>query len=93
MDEGQGWAHDDKNGNFEELRTQTFYREVSYHKVIKGSDGNDFFGAPLIHGLKFPQFQNTVNFGRRATLTDFVEMFSDISNGGFETIAGQTQVV
>ncbi len=30
---------------------QTLYREVSYCKVIKGSDGNDFLRAPLIHGL------------------------------------------
>ncbi len=28
------------------------YREVLYCKVIKGSDGNGFLGAPLIHGLK-----------------------------------------
>ena len=27
------------------------YREAPYCKMIKGSDGNDFW-APLIHGLK-----------------------------------------
>ncbi len=27
-------------------------REVSQCNVIKGSDGNDFLRAPLIHGLK-----------------------------------------
>ena len=50
MDDRQGWAHDDENGNFEEL--SSYAQLVSYCKVIKGSDGNDFLGAPLIHGLK-----------------------------------------
>ncbi len=47
MDDGKGWAHDDENGNFEGLSS----REVSYYKVIKDYDKNDFLGAFVIHGL------------------------------------------
>ena len=32
--------------------TDTLCREVSYYKVIKDYDKNDFLGASVIHGLK-----------------------------------------
>ncbi len=67
MDDGKGWAPDDENGNLEVLSSYAHLhdlvslmrssmwilcRKVSYYKVIKDYDKNDFIGVSVIHGLK-----------------------------------------
>ncbi len=51
MDDGKWSLHDDENGNFEVLSSETLCREVSDYKLTKDYDKNDLLRASVIHGL------------------------------------------